>query len=110
LFVATALLVFLLARPEAEPATENGPAGSANGTVSPQSVVMPDLRGLHYDEALLRLEELDLALGRRVRAQGEPAVVVATDPGLGQLVPPGTEVTIFVGADAASGETALATY
>jgi PASTA domain len=110
LFVATALLAFLLARPDADPATGNRSGVSTGNTAGPRSLVMPDLRGLTYDEALLRLEELDLAFGRRVRTQGEPAVVVATDPGLGRLVGTGTEVTVFVGADAAGGEAALDGY
>jgi beta-lactam-binding protein with PASTA domain len=107
--MATALLVLLLARPDAEPATGNGPGTSPESTADAGSLVMPDLRGLTYDEALFRLEEMDLALGRRVKAQGESGEVVATDPGLGQLVRPGTEVTVFVGAGSAADEQALAT-
>jgi beta-lactam-binding protein with PASTA domain len=71
---------------------------------------MPDLRGLTPREALLRLGELDLALGRRVKAQGEPGVIVATDPGLGQLVRPGTEVTVFIGAGPTADERALTSF
>jgi hypothetical protein len=97
--LVTALLVFLLARPEAEPATKQRPPSTPGATTSSQPIVMPDLRGLTYDEAHSRLNEMDVISVRRVEAQGESGIVVATDPSLGQLVPAGTPVTVFVGAD-----------
>lgn len=98
LIVLTALLVFLLARSAAQPATDQAPGTPPPVGSAPDGVtVMPDLRGLTEDEALLWLEESDLTLGRRVKVQGEPGVVMATEPGLGQPVPPGSEVTLFIG-------------
>jgi hypothetical protein len=95
--VTTVFLVLLRAGPDAGPDADGPPAREDPAAAA--SSVMPDLRGLGFDEARLRLEESDLELGRRVKVQGEPGVVVATRPGLGQPVPPGAAVTLFVGAD-----------
>jgi beta-lactam-binding protein with PASTA domain len=69
-------------------------------------IVMPDLRGLSIQEAALVLERTDLSLGERVEALGEPGVVLATDPGFGQIVMPGTPVTVYAGAGMPGSATA----
>jgi hypothetical protein len=98
-FLVTALVGFLLTRPEVEPSTQRTPQSIPKDTTGSEAIVMPDLRGLSYVDALTRLEATSLDMGRRVEAQGEAGIVVATDPSLGQLVRPGTAVTVYVGAD-----------
>jgi beta-lactam-binding protein with PASTA domain len=93
------VIVFLTARQEAEP--PRGTPGPPPATAATsEAIVMPDLRGMTYIEALSWLEGAGLVQARRIQAQGEPGMVVATDPSMGQLVEPGTAVTIFVGAEA----------
>jgi hypothetical protein len=94
----TALLVFLFARPWVDPATRQ-PARTPSGTTNSEAIVMPDLRGMTLAEARSLLEQANLTLARDLEAHGEPGVVVASDPGLGRLVPPGTAVTIYIGAE-----------
>ena len=101
----TAGVVFFSTRPSREPATQDPvrattEPGLATPVESPASeaAVMPDLRGRTFAEALAQLEDLDLVLKETVVAEGEPGVVVATDPSLGRLVRPGTSVTLYVGA------------
>jgi hypothetical protein len=91
-----ALSVALLVRPTAGPENEPPVRGSPETTTNPARIVMPDLRGMPYEEALSLLEGQDL-LVRTVEVQGDPGVVVATDPSLGQVIPPGTRVTLYVG-------------
>jgi hypothetical protein len=110
LLVAAALLVFLLTRSDAQPVTNPGPATAPGSAAAPSVLVMPDLRGLTEEEALRRLEESGLVLGRRVEVQGEPGSVVATEPGLGQQVDAGTEVTLFIGEGPPAGEESLASF
>jgi len=98
LVLVTAFLVFLLARPDAERAGNPTPPTAPQSETGSPGIVMPDLRGLSYAEALSRLQDEGLGLARRVEAQGDPGIVVATDPSLGHLVPTETRVTIFVGA------------
>jgi len=96
--MVTAFLVILFARPDAERAGDQTPPTAPQNETDSTAIVVPDLRGLSYAEALSRLQEEGLLLARRVDAQGDPGVVVATDPSLGHLVSTGTRVTIFVGA------------
>ncbi|MGH2547474.1 MAG: PASTA domain-containing protein, partial [Actinomycetota bacterium] len=96
--MVTAFLVILFARPDAERAGNQTPPTAPQEETDSARIVVPDLRGLSYAEALSRLQEEGLLLARRVEAQGDPGVVVATDPSLGHLVSTGTRVTIFVGA------------
>ncbi|HJU86883.1 MAG TPA: PASTA domain-containing protein, partial [Gemmatimonadota bacterium] len=91
-----ALTVALLVRPATGPENEPPVRGSPETTTDPARIVMPDLRGMPYEEALSLLEGQDL-LVRTVEVQGDPGVVVATDPSLGQVIPPGTRVTLYVG-------------
>jgi hypothetical protein len=107
LFLVAAVLGFLLSRPETEP--RQTPQNIPQDTIGSEAIVMPDLRGLTYAEALTRIEATGLALDRRVEALGESGIVVATDPGLGQLVRPGTAVTVYVGADPPD-ESAVASF
>jgi hypothetical protein len=97
LALVTAFLVFLLARPDAERAGNQTPPTAPQNETGSESIVMPDLRGLSYARALSRLQEEGLVLARRVKTQGDPGVVVATDPSLGHRVSTGTRVTIFLG-------------
>jgi Protein kinase domain/PASTA domain len=96
--MVTAFLVILFARPDAERAGNQTPPTAPQEETDSAGIVVPDLRGLSYTEALSRLQEEGLLLARRVEAQGDPGVVIATDPSLGHLVSTGTRVTIFVGA------------
>lgn len=86
--------------PSAPPSRERSPADT-----TPQVIVMPDLRGLSLSEARSVLGRSDLVLANRVEAAGDPGTVVATDPGLGQVVRPGGAVTIYVGADTRGART-----
>lgn len=95
--MVTVFLVILFARPDTQRAGNQTPTAPQNETDS-GGIVVPDLRGLSYAEALSRLQEEGLLLARSVEAQGDPGIVVATDPSLGHLVSAGTRVTIFVGA------------
>jgi hypothetical protein len=101
----TAGVVFFSTQPRREPSTREpvratGEPGLATTAASPAPAaeVMPDLRGRTFKEALAQLEDMDLVLRETVVAEGEPGVVVATDPSLGRLVRPGTLVTLYVGA------------
>jgi hypothetical protein len=96
--MVTAFLVILFARPDAQRAGNQTPPTAPQNETDSAGIVVPDLRGLSYAEALSRLQEEGLLLARRVEAQGDPGIVVATDPSLGHLVSTGTRVTIFVGA------------
>jgi hypothetical protein len=98
IMLLTALLVFLLARPWVGPATRH-PTRTSPGNSRSEAIVMPDLRGMTLTEARSLLEQANLTLARDLEAHGEPGVVVATDPGLGRLVHPGTAVTIYIGAE-----------
>lgn len=65
-------------------------------------VVVPEMRGLHGDEASIRLESV--GLGVEVVDAGEdhespPGQVVATDPVAGAQVVPGTTIRVTVVAD-----------
>jgi beta-lactam-binding protein with PASTA domain len=94
----TAVLAFFLVRPGFDPATRQ-PARTSPGPTTSELIVMPDLRGMTFTEARSLLEEANLVLARDVEAHGEPGLVVATDPGLGRLVRPGTPVTLYLGAE-----------
>lgn len=94
----TVFLAFLIARPGVDPGTRQ-PVRTTPGTITSDAIVMPDLRGMTLTEARSLLEQTNLTLARDLEAQGEPGVVVATDPGLGRLVRPGTAVTIYIGAE-----------
>jgi hypothetical protein len=96
--MVTAFLVILFARPDTQRAGNQTPPTAPQNETDSAGIVVPDLRGLSYAEALSRLQEEGLLLARRVEAQGDPGIVVATDPSLGHLVSTGTRVTIFVGA------------
>jgi hypothetical protein len=96
--MVTAFLVILFARPDTQRAGNQTPPTAPQNETDSAGIVVPDLRGLSYAEALSRLQEEGLLLARRVEAQGDPGIVVATDPSLGHMVSPGTRVTIFVGA------------
>ena len=98
-FLVTATLLFLLTRPTAEPERKQTPQSVPQNTPGSQAIVMPDLRGFTYSDALTRLEATSLSLARRIEVEGEPGIVIATDPSLGQPVRPGTAVTLYVGAD-----------
>jgi len=102
--MVTAFLVILFARPDTQRAGNQTPPTAPQEQTDSAGIVVPDLRGLSYAEALSRLQEEGLLLARRVEAQGDPGVVVATDPSLGHLVSTGTRVTIFVGAAQAPSE------
>jgi hypothetical protein len=96
--MVTAFLVILFARPDTQRAGNQTPPTAPQIETDSADIVVPDLRGLSYAEALSRLQEEGLLLARRVEAQGDPGIVVATDPSLGHMVSTGTRVTIFVGA------------
>jgi hypothetical protein len=96
--LVTATLLFLLTRPVAEPDRKQSPQSVPRDTTGSEAIVMPDLRGFTYADALTRLEATSLSLARRVEVEGEPGIVIATDPSLGQPVRPGTAVTVYVGA------------
>lgn len=96
--LVTATLLFLLTRPIAEPDRKQSPQSVPRDTTGTEAIVMPDLRGFTYADALTRLEATSLTLARRVDVEGEPGIVIATDPSLGQPVRPGTAVTVYVGA------------
>jgi len=96
--MVTAFLVILFARPDTQRVGNQTPPTAPQNETDSAGIVVPDLRGLSYAEALSRLQEEGLLLARRVEAQGDPGIVVATDPSLGHLVSTGTRVTIFVGA------------
>jgi hypothetical protein len=96
--MVTAFLVILFARPDTQRAGNQTPPTAPQNETDSAGIVVPDLRGLSYAEALSRLQKEGLLLARRVEAQGDPGIVVATDPSLGHLVSTGTRVTIFVGA------------
>jgi serine/threonine protein kinase len=102
---AVALLVPALdMSPPPEPAPPDGATRPA--PTGRSAIVMPDLRGLSIQQAALVLERTDLTLGERVEALGEAGVVLATDPGLGQIVPPGTPVTVYAGTGMSGAEAA----
>jgi O-antigen ligase len=111
---ACAALVLVMARPDERSMirdperTRDGPARVGQTMADPvrrgmevppgvEAIVMPDLRGLTVEEATVRLKDMDLKLGARILIQGDPGVVVATDPSLGGLVQPGTRVRLYVG-------------
>jgi hypothetical protein len=95
----SAVLAFFLVRPGFEPATRQPARTSPGPTTGSEAIVMPDLRGMTFSEARSLLEEANLVLARDVEAHGKPGLVVATDPGLGRLVRPGTPVTLYIGAE-----------
>jgi polysaccharide biosynthesis protein PslJ len=116
ILLAAATLMLVLARPDSDgrsilqdPGRTGGQSeGASQATADPvrssmeappavESLVMPDLRGLTVEEAIVRLKDMGLKLGATIEAQGDPGVVVATDPSLGGLVQPGTRVRLYVG-------------
>jgi beta-lactam-binding protein with PASTA domain len=99
--VVVALLGFMWTRPGTEPAGEKRAPITSRTTTRSDMMVMPDLRDLTFSEVVSRLGDMNLVLGRAVEAQGQPGIVMATDPGLGRLVRPGTQVIVYVGASEA---------
>jgi hypothetical protein len=101
IMVVVALLGFMWTRPGTEPAGEKRAPITSRTTTRSDMMVMPDLRDLTFSEVVSRLGDMNLVLGRAVEAQGQPGIVMATDPGLGRLVRPGTQVIVYVGASEA---------
>jgi polysaccharide biosynthesis protein PslJ len=114
LTLVAATLMLILTRPDREtairePARATARSGESDQpaavptrpstftTPGPGAIVLPDLRGLTFAEAVAQLEDMDLVVGGRILAEGEPGIVVATDPGLGRLVRPGRRITLYVG-------------
>jgi polysaccharide biosynthesis protein PslJ len=116
--LVTASMVLLLARSRPDPVSHPGrsaasperagadaePRVPAVGVVADpgpragiEYFVMPDLIGLPFADAVRQLEGLGLRAGRRVIAEGQPGIVVATDPALGRLVAAGSLITLYVG-------------
>ncbi|MGE5235697.1 MAG: PASTA domain-containing protein [Acidobacteriota bacterium] len=62
------------------------------------SLRVADLAGVPVSLAEAELEEMGLAVGRRcdVEGQADAAMVLATSPSAGVLVPPGSEVALLV--------------
>jgi serine/threonine protein kinase len=77
-------------RPTAPPVAEASRVAS--------SVAVPDVGGLSAMEARRRLEARGLVVADAQPADGPPGVVIGTSPATRQLVPPGTAVTLLVGA------------
>jgi hypothetical protein len=79
----------------ASPLTEPSPAISAAPVGTLQH--MPDVLGMTVAEARVVLLGTGLQVKTVVPVQGAPSRIVRTDPTSGTDVPPGTEVTLFVG-------------
>jgi serine/threonine protein kinase len=71
---------------------------SAETPAASTGVAVPDVAGLSALEARRRLETRELVVAAAQPAEGPPGIVIGTEPPTGQVVPPGTGVTLLVGA------------
>jgi hypothetical protein len=71
---------------------------SAEAPAASTGVAVPDVAGLSALEARRRLETRELVVAAAEPAEGPPGIVIGTEPPTGQVVPPGTGVTLLVGA------------
>jgi len=89
---ALGLAVFLSTRDGGKaPATSN-------------QVTVPDVSGMRRGDAEQQLRDQGFQIGDHVQVEGEPGVVVRTDPPAGAQVAPGTTVTLYVGAAPHEGD------
>jgi serine/threonine-protein kinase len=65
-------------------------------------VVVPDVTGLRYEEAVMRLQRIYLTLGKanfESRAEGKPMSVYDQYPAMGEVVEKGTPIDLFIVKD-----------
>jgi serine/threonine protein kinase len=101
---ATATIGFLAIRSPSEDQGSHDHLGrppSIATTPPPQTataVGIPDVEGLSAKKAERRLAAIGLVVADADPTLGPPGLVVGTDPPTGQLVAPGTTITLLVGA------------
>ncbi|MFR9725727.1 Stk1 family PASTA domain-containing Ser/Thr kinase [Streptomyces sp. MS19] len=74
--------------------------------VEPDSIDVPDVMGLQYDAAVTRLDQDDLRAARRDQETGDypEGQVIGVDPGVGDPIQPGGQVTLTVAVPPAEPE------
>jgi len=81
------------------------PGGTITVVLSsgPALVEVPDLRRRSVDDARATLERLGLVVGTVSEGEGEPGMVVASDPPAGEEVAPGSAIALTAAPEAPPG-------